>query len=107
MITVSELIEKLSLCPSAAVVVYADHPEAEQACSISADVYGEATATPTDTGVQRQVVILLPDVPSELAQQLASSLERLAAVTEERDRWIARNHRLEQRLSCVRDALEV
>ena len=100
MITASELIEKLSLCPPDAVVLFADHVGAEQACTLSADVYGEATATPVEADGTRPVVILLPDVPSELAQQLASALE-------ERDRWVARMQRLEQRLSIIRSALEV
>lgn len=99
MITVSELIQKLSLCPPEAVVVYAEHLGAAQACTLSADVYGEAIATP-EGEEQRPVVILLPDTPSELAHQLV-------AMTEERDRWVSRMQRLERRLGAVRDALEV
>lgn len=99
MITVSELIQKLSLCPTDAVVLYAEYHEAAQAVTLSDEVYGEALATPTDTGEQRPVVILLPDAPSELAQQLA-------AMTEDRDRWVARVRLLENRLNAVRDAID-
>jgi hypothetical protein len=99
MITVSELIQKLTLCPSDAVVVYAEHAGASQACTLSSEVYGEATATPEGED-QRPVVILLPDVPSELAQQLE-------AMTIERDRWASRMRQLESRLDAVRAALEV
>lgn len=106
MISVSELIQKLSLCPPDAVVVYAEHPNAAQACTLSADVYGEALATP-EGEEQRPVVILLPDVPSELAQQLSATTQQLVTMTEERDRWVSRVRRLEGRLSAIRDALEV
>lgn len=100
MIRVSELIQKLTLCPMESVVVYANEFGSGVACSISADVYGEATATPTDSEEQAQVVVLLPDVPSDLESKLAD-------MTADRDRWLARVHKLERRLNAIQANLSL